>query len=931
MAKKNSAVLWTVGQSLAKGDKEQARHNMGISFESSSTLTTKTLTFVDNIKEDPTTGDLTFTKNSVTVDKSVNSSSDNPISNSAVSTALNNLKVFYATTSTTFDQLKTAYDAGRTLVLVNSDLAYPLNGVTKTSGQPTKFLFTNPYISESSDDHDGTIFNKFVRLDSWYCESNGWTHGITARNIVCQDYCDYRVGVLQTVGDIAIATGDKLLISDSSDNGKEVRSGIAFDTTASETSFLNERGAWNTALPTYTESTDPLANNYWDTLSGTKFYTIKNSPTPASNNTSPEGGNMFALTGEFDRGSGNKYKVQLAMGDKLYYRHTTGTAGTTWSDWKCQFEGIWEYGEVTASSIYDLTGIKLLAKRGSAIPYGVRKGFNADFIDPLYALVFRPYADSWAGKVLTAKYDPNMLDTDGSTGCGYFDWEDPITYTAGVDLKLTGTEFAVDTNSTIDTHSDLAFVIGDSNSIEYGRYSFAYGYHNECARASSCVVGGYYNTIHNHTYGFIFGGLNKLGETQAVANVTYGTDNIIFGKYNEINKGSNNILLGISNNINVGNTPPTSNDYPLRNILIGSNNSIGCNSVYEYGHDAILIGKYLNWSDPSCSPLVLGLYNSSDWRYKSDGFVPLRITGCGLDEGVRRNVEVMYSDGLIWSFSGFEVSGDLLNQHTYTTRIYREVLPSDIESTTGSGIYSKHVETDVMSASQTLTYNETAQMTNTFLSISAAKLDSASETPKSPSYLHAISNILLSKAAHISSDPGRREYEPALELSSSAFGGNVGLTMGEAALPSWNVQDAESTSNISVTWLKLYGNRNAAKDNDGNDVLPSDPSVPLGNLEVGKLAVRFYKETDLTIDKPLIPGQKVGDISFVVGDPTTNNHGFYVYDYYQGPGESTATPQTHKTSYINNGYHFCMLMTVTPSTFDSNNHLATPGSFCVLS
>lgn len=92
MAKKNSAVLWTVGQSLEKGDKEQARHNMGISFESSTTLTTKTLTFVDNIKENATTGDLTFTKNTVLVDNAVSSTSNNPVSGNAVSTAISNIE-----------------------------------------------------------------------------------------------------------------------------------------------------------------------------------------------------------------------------------------------------------------------------------------------------------------------------------------------------------------------------------------------------------------------------------------------------------------------------------------------------------------------------------------------------------------------------------------------------------------------------------------------------------------------------------------------------------------------------------------------------------------------------------------------------------------------------------------------------------------------
>ena len=154
--------------------------------------------------------------------------------------------------------------------------------------------------------------------------------------------------------------------------------------------------------------------------------------------------------------------------------------------------------------------------------------------------------------------------------------------------------------------------------------------------------------------------------------------------------------------------------------------------------------------------------------------------------------------------------------------------------------------------------------------------------------------------------------------------------MGSPALPSWNVQEAASTSDIALTWLKIYANRNAAGD-AGGDILPSDNSVPLGNLEVGKIAVRFYTESELTETNPLIPGQKVGDISFIVGDPSVTNHGFYIYDYY-ATGGGVPTPQIHReTAYIHTGYEFCMLMTVEPSVFDGVTHMfVSPGSFRVL-
>ena len=838
MAKKNSAVLWTVEQTLGdnnatkKTNKERARHNVGINFEPTAgenhdqppTPSGNTLSFVDKIDE-AADGTLTYTRKNVTVDESIDSTSDHPVRNSAIATALSNLKTFYATQSTTFAQLKTAYDAGQTLVFINDGHAYQLDWVNKLNNTPVTFEFSNPYLSLTQEDrNEGKVYDKFLRLGAWSCtSSSGWSQAITPQNVVCQDYADYRVGALQT-SDVAIATGDKLVISDSSNHGKGVRSGIAFDTTASETSFLNQRGAWNTALPTYTESTDPLASNYWDTLSGTKFYTIKSSPTPASDNTSPEEGNIFALTGELDRGSGNKYKVQLAMGDKLYYRHTTGTAGTTWSDW------------ITLNE-----------------------------------------------------------------------------YSAGTDLKLTGTTFSVDTTSTIDNHSSRSFVLGPNNAITYSDDSF---------------TGGTLNKIGGMNSSFAFGTSNIIGAVTASENI--GTGNTAFGQSNTIVHGRFNIILGSANTINKGNSPYQGND-PYNNIIIGENNTISGNSSAVYSHDTILIGNSLTWSEPNYHPLVLGVFNTDSWRYKNKNLIPLRITGGGTIDSPK-NVEVMYSDGLIWSNSGFEVSEDTDNGYsTYRTHIYK-TLDSSF-NVNGTGVYSKWTHTDVISSSRILDYAETGHLANTFISVSSAKTDSNAKTAENPTGLvniTSVANQILKRIPSGQHDPSDKTCVPIIEFSSTTAGGNVGLTMGNPALPAWNTKEAKSTDNIALSWLQVYGNRNADGD-DGGDILPSANSVPLGNLEVGKIAVKFYKETELTEQNPLVPGQKVGDISFVVGDPTTNDHGFYVYDYYKAPGESTETPQTHKTSYINDGYHFCMLMTVTPSSFDPTTHMmTTPGSFCVL-
>ena len=492
------------------------------------------------------------------------------------------------------------------------------------------------------------------------------------------------------------------------------------------------------------------------------------------------------------------------------------------------------------------------------------------------------------------------------------------SYSAGVDLKFTEGQFAVDTTSTIDEHSLRSFVIGANNAIKY---------------ADDCFAGGNSNTIGGMNSSMIFGGNNVIGKSNISGNENYGNHNIIFGYSNTVTDGSYNNIIGLSNSITVGNTPAKGNE-PLRNIVIGYNNHIGGNASGVYGHDAILIGNSLSWSEPNYSPLILGVYNSETWRYKSQNLIPLRITGGGGFDNPK-NVEVMYTDGLIWSNSGFEVSDDTDGgSSTYLASIYK-LVDSNTLKISGAGVRSLWTHKDDMGSGRILSYSETSHITNVFMSVTAAKNDSSAvvpgTNPEGTVNLTGITQQLLKRTPSQEHDPSDKLYSPIIEFSSSVAGGNVGLTMGDAALPSWNIKEAQSTTDISVTWLKVYGNRNAEGDS-GGDILPSDNSVPLGNLEVGKLAVRFYKESSLTSTNPLIPGQKVGDISFIVGDPTLATHGFYVYDYYSSTTGVEPTPQTHQiSSYITNGYQFCMLMTVKASIFDETTHLLTePGSFAVL-
>jgi hypothetical protein len=486
------------------------------------------------------------------------------------------------------------------------------------------------------------------------------------------------------------------------------------------------------------------------------------------------------------------------------------------------------------------------------------------------------------------------------------------SYSAGVDLKFTAGQFAVDTTSTIDEHSFRSFVIGANNAIKY---------------ADDCFAGGNLNTIGGMNASMIFGGNNIIGNSNISGNEDYGNHNIIFGNSNTVTNGKYNNIIGLWNSITVGNTPAEGKE-PLRNIVIGYNNHIGGNASGVYGHDTILIGNSLSWSEPNYSPLILGVYNSETWRYKSQNLIPLRITGGGLSDNPK-NVEVMYTDGLIWSNSGFEVSDDTDGgSSTYLASIYK-LVDSNTLKISGAGVRSLWTHKDDMGSGRILSYSETSQITNAFMSVTAAKNDSSAvvpgTNPEGTVNLTGIAQQLLKRTPKEEHDPSDKTYSAVLEFSSSSAGGNVGLTMGSPALPSWNIKDARSTTDISVTWLKVYGNRNAAGDS-GGDILPSDNSVPSGNLEVGKIAVKFYRESELTESNPLIPGQKVGDISFIVGDPALVTHGFYIYD----SNDYAIGHASHfENAYINTGYKFCMLMTTEASTF-VNGLLSKPGAFSCL-
>jgi len=926
MAKKNSAVLWTVGQSLEKGDKEQARHNMGISFESSTTLDANTLTFVDDIKENATTGDLTFTKKSVTVDSTVTSTGKNPVSGEAVSTAISNIEFMKTGTtdpSTTPTKLGIHYRntvtgevwiatgtssasdwkllSDRIHVLMNQNKIIRISG--EGSNTPIlcdKFNYTidsnnRPVFTPVSPEQAYIWVNRgdFIVFDSC-AENDPWGDSYWMQQVEVQS--DTALKEVTNFGFTRVTAGQIFHtwfnpITDSSTNTKYFTNNGTIDEKKIgdghlQFKFGNPYDVFDTGFNANSENTVtyemPLAGNKYGVTKLLKY------PSPA-----PSDWNTF-----YDTNDAAVTPTYISHYVESNFFRKREVSNPKWNS-------ILHQDSPSEAAFWFITN--------SATPDASNESPESG---ALYLI------SGGATKTNTTGYRTqlamgNHLYYRHTTGNGNSSWSDWITlneYSAGTDLKLTGTTFSVDTTSTIDNHSNRSFVLGPNNTITYSDDSF---------------TGGTLNKIAGMNSSFAFGTRNIIGAETASENI--GTGNTAFGQSNTIVQGRFNIIFGSANTITKGNSPSQGND-PYNNIIIGENNRISGNSSAVYSHDTILIGNSLTWSEPNYHPLVLGVFNTDSWRYKNENLIPLRITGGGTIDSPK-NVEVMYSDGLIWSNSGFEVSDDTDNGHsTYRTHIYK-TLDSSFK-VNGTGVYSKWTHTDVISSSRILDYAETGHLANTFISVSSAKTDSNAKTAENPTGLvniTSVANQILKRIPSGQHDPSDKTCVPIIEFSSTTAGGNVGLTMGNPALPAWNTKEARSTDKIALSWLQVYGNRNA-KGDEGGDILPSANSVPLGNLEVGKIAVKFYKETELTAENPLVPGQKVGDISFVVGDPNTTDHGFYVYDYYQGPNDSSATPQSHKTSYINNGYNFCMLMTVTPSSFDPTTHMmTTPGSFCVLS
>ena len=925
MAKKNSAVLWTVEQTLGDSDatkktnKERARHNVGINFEPTAgeppTPDGNTLSFVDKIDE-ADDGTLTYTRKNVTVDGSITSTGKNPVSGKAVSdkisglnyndsavakkfvtevdetagvisvtrrqpeisdvkdlqTALNDTLPYFVTLSTPFSDVEEAYTAGRLVLLVITDVI-SANDPSSAIGNPSDTVFTNKsyYILSKTHKTDDTLdqinftrladnskikgyygglnvdhvyFTNYLECDYYYCDKSlGWKHytppnGTTGAKkdfgllrFAGVDYVDYHASVYMQEADVNTDTGDALLITDKNNFGKIVRSHLAFNQSATDaySMFLSKYGDWAPALPTYSETSQPSSID-WDNFTDTKFYAITNSPLAGTGN-SPESGNMFTLSGHIDRGSNNSYNVQLAMGDKLYYRHTTGT-GSAWSDW------------ITLNE-----------------------------------------------------------------------------YSAGIDLKLTGTTFSVNTTSSIDTYSAAreSFAIGNECSIEYANASF---------------IGGNQSSLYGGINTFVFGLMNNVGNPPADSdNPTYTTfkNSTVIGYYNYLRSSDNNFILGLGNSISDSPDNTEVSTAHGNNLAIGISNNIQggkCNTVLGYNnvipyqtigqHSACasyinMIGHHLLWNNFNQNDmLILGRYNDTSFTYSYDGTTghPIRITGCGAydistDTTTRINIEELYPHGKLWLRSSVETSKITINTSDDSTTIYNNEM--FINPTNGVGgihsVINRSVHVDSIPgglSEHNKTYTQMTIITPTSFGLSDVYDPNDKISNNETIYQAGFTRVLNGAADKYDLDSSTNMPTRAIDLEFAAtYLGGAGISLTKPAVPSWNTN---IINDLELSWLRIHGNRRTAT------TLPWEALA--GNLEVGKLAVKLFSEDQLTQDHPLIPGEKEGDLTFITGNGNSAvTHSFWVQD-----GSHGGLP--YEVSNYITANTFCILATLTPSVFN---------------
>ena len=947
MAKKNSAVLWTVEQTLGdnnatkKTNKERARHNVGINFEPTAgenhdqppTPSGNTLSFVDKIDE-AADGTLTYTRKNVTVDGSISSTSNNPVSGKAVSTAISNIEFMKTGTtdpSTTPTKLGIHYRntvTGEVWIATGtssasdwkllSDRIHVLMNQYKTiyiSGQGSSIPILCDKFNYTIDASNRLVFTPvspeqayiwvnrgdFIVFDNC-AENDPWGDSYWMQQVEVQSDTTHKEVTnfaFDQVNSRQIFHTWFNPITDSSTNIKYFTNYGSIDTTTIENGQLYLKFGYNTYPTGYTANT-PTDVTYEMPLAGNKYGITKllkyPSPAPSDWNTFYDS-NDTAVTPTY---------VSHYVESNFFRKREANNP---------KWNSVLHQDSPAEAAFWFITN--------SATPDTSNESPESG---TLYLISGGDAKTNTTG-YRTQLAMGNHLYYRHTTGNDNSSWSDWITlneYSAGTDLVLHNNEFAVNTDSAIDDLSEAnrGFAIGEGNymynsdrSFLGGTQSYMYGGNSVFLFGDRCRAGdrpsdvtdpSTYSTLN---YAFVYGNENEVASSTCL--VVLGENNFI-GKYDDTIttsglKHGHNVIIGDNNNISGG----------KYNICMGSHNRVSYSQAHYSPSYTIMLGHDLSWDNPNENDLlILGRYNDTSYRYRSIDVHPIRITGCGTDSR-GANIEELYPGGILWLQTGVEMH-KTIGSFNYDSQLFMDQY--GYASLTISLAAQESVSGNDPDYSYTRKITDMGYVKRDSIGISAVTeitdiiADGGATIPSD-----SLQNVQLLNIKRPSQSPsGNLDYTNActLEFQDSVRCGVMGFAVSEPAIPSWN---SAILSDLANSWFRIYANR---IDPDHPDVIKMPWEAIAGNLELGKLAVKFFSEDAFTQDHPLVPGAKVGDLTFITGNGDTNSsHTFWVQD-------SSHNGQPYEVANYIKANTFCILATRVASNFNTNPY--TLGSFTAL-
>lgn len=605
MSKRNSSVLWTIGnQGLDGSERSNARKNIGVNFSNppDPSGNDNSLVFLSDVNnENGTAADITFTKKKVTVDGDTydpSNPSSNPASAKTIKKAIETLDVedvdltpnqtlkklseadgkisaevqtikatwvdntnqwlemLYVTSNTSVSELSAGkFASGLSNVYVGG---YPTKGHNYLSVNCGEGLFVDDTTSSAS-------FGKLCLSKAASDSLGGIRVGYTSSgdNIAVQLNNSGQGYVTVPISDIESEIAALRVFSSISVNEGGTGAFVISPTNNNSTLKLKTDG--NITLTQPTSTTDTIQLNY--TLPAATSSVLGGIKT----------GFASTLTDE-------KYAVQLGNDNKAYvtvddmFKLTEGAYSTT-------PKGV--HMNLTCSSPTNGAAVSITNRSGASVNWPSKSAST----DPIGYLL-PTFATGTTGKRL-------VLDN------GSVKWADDATvYTAGTDIKITNNKISVNTTGT--TSATNAFVIGAATTAS-GNYSFAGGLRSKAT------------------------GPNTF---------SFGADNIV--------SGHDSIALGSSNNV------PGAYSTAIGHKI----------EIPDYGETAggtFAIGQNLTCPYPGV--IYMGNFNTGDAKE----YGTVRVTGQGYTQAGQiqsRDIELLYADGMLELYSGYRTTSYILSDGT---------------------------------------------------------------------------------------------------------------------------------------------------------------------------------------------------------------------------------------------------------------------------